>query len=260
MTRHNPIKAGYDLLLWEKYGIKIPITVDVSRNLHWLICGNSGSGKSYLALILIRNLVTEYRKDIVLTVIDFKNSDDYLFLKEYSRYYTGEESAKGLERFYEEYLKIKEGKIADNCLRILIFDEWAGFQIWETHQNKKQAEKYKSYLLEILLLGRSMLCGAWVIMQRNDAKYIEGRDQMFVTIALGKMSREMKQMIMQGEDLEQRDVYTCGEGIIRTDSGGTKFIKVPKLRDINKVRQQIVDILAQANTAEGGVGESSETV
>lgn len=145
-------------------------------------------------------------------------------------------------------------------MRILIFDEWVGFQIWETQQNKKQAEKYKRYLLEILLLGRSMLCGAWVIMQRNDAKYIEGRDQMFVTIALGKMSREMKQMIMQGEDLEQKDVYTCGEGIIRMDSVGTKFIKVPKLRDINKVRQQIVDILAQADTAEGGDGEASETV
>ena len=91
-----------------------------------------------------------------------------------------------------------------------------------------------------------MNCGAWVIMQRNDAKYIDGREQFFVTVSLGKMSREFRQMIMQGEDLEQRAAYSCGEGIIRTDAIGTKFLKVPKLRSVERVRQEILECLTKA--------------
>lgn len=256
--KHSPIAIGFDLDMWEKHGIRLPLYVPLEKNLHWQICGNSGSGKSYLTLMLLRNILEEYQTDIKVWFMDFKNSDDFSFMRGYSHYYTGTGCADGLEDFYAEYQKVKDGEIQDNTIRLMLFDEWAGFQIWETQQNKKQAERYRGYLLEILLMGRSMLCGAWVIMQRNDAKYIEGREQMFVTIVLGKMSREMKQMIMQGEELEQKEVYSCGEGIIRMDSIGTKFIKVPKLRSIRHVKQQIWDCLAQADTAGGGGGEVPE--
>ena len=258
MTRikHKPIKVGYDLELFEKYNQRVPLYVDAEKSPHGTICGSSGSGKSYLTLMLLRNLLVEYQNDIKLWFMDFKNSSDFSFMNEYAHYYAGVDCAEGLENFYQEYLQVKDGSIIDGKLRIMIFDEWAGFQIWQTHQNKKLAEQYKGYLLEILLMGRSMLCGAWVIMQRNDAKFIEGREQMFFTIVLGKMSKELKQMILQGEELEQRDVYSCGEGIIRMDSIGTKFIKVPKLRDTDLVKQQILSCLTQADTAEGGDGEA----
>ncbi len=252
MTEHNGIKAGYDLDAYEKYSLKLPVCIPLQKCPHWLICGNSGSGKSYLTLMLLRNVLKEFLEDVRLWILDFKSSEDFSFLKGYSHYYSGTDCGNGLENYYNEYRKVKNGEIKDGVLRLLIFDEWAGFQIWETQQNKKQAEKYKGYLLEILLMGRSMMCGVWIIMQRNDAKYIDGREQFFVTIALGKMSREFKQMIMQGEELEQRTVYSCGEGIIRTDSIGTKFLKVPKLRSMERVRQEISQRLTGAGDA-GGV-------
>ena len=158
-----------------------------------------------LTLMLLRNVLKEFREDVRLWIMDFKSSEDFSFLEGCARYYCGAECAEGLEDYYREYQEVKSKKAKDGILRLIVFDEWAGFQIWETQQNKKQAEKYKGYLLEILLMGRSMNCGAWVIMQRNDAKYIDGREQFFVTVSLGKMSREFRQMIMQGEDLEQRD-------------------------------------------------------
>lgn len=252
MSEHSAIKVGYDLDVYEKHGVKLPIYAQMQKCPHWLICGNSGSGKSYLTLMLLRNVLKEFREDVRLWIMDFKSSEDFSFLEGYNRYYCGAECAEGLEDYYREYQEVKSKKAKDDILRLIVFDEWAGFQIWEAQQNKKQAEKYKGHLLEILLMGRSMMCGVWVIMQRNDAKYIDGREQFFVTVALGKMSREFKQMIMQGEDLEQRAAYSCGEGIIRTDAIGTKFLKVPKLRSISRVRQEISERLTDAGDA-GGV-------
>lgn len=249
MTEHGRIKAGYDLDAYEKYNVRLPVYIPLLKCPHWLICGNSGSGKSYLTLMLLRNVLREFQTDVRLWIMDFKSSEDFSFLKGYSHYYSGTDCGNGLEDFYNEYQKVKNGETRDGILRLIVFDEWAGFQIWETQQNKKQAEKYKGHLLEILLMGRSMMCGVWVIMQRSDAKYIDGREQFFVTVALGKMSREFKQMVMQGEDLEQRAVYSCGEGIIRADSIGTKFLKVPKLRSMERVMQEIQGYLAQAGDA-----------
>lgn len=254
---HKPIKTGYDLNMFEQYNARLALSIDLTKNIHWQISGNTGSGKSYLVLFLIRNILIEFQSDIKIWLCDFKSSEDWSFMKGYSRYYAGSDCARGLEEFYAEYQQVKNGSIKDSRIRLLVFDEWAGFMVYETQNNKKQAEQYKSHLLEILLMGRSMLCGVWVIMQRNDAKYIDGREQFFVTVALGKMSREMKQMIMQGEELEQREVYACGEGIIRCDSFGTKFIKVPKLRSIDHVKRQIRGCLTQADNAGGGGGEAS---
>lgn len=260
MSKSNSIKVGYDLEMFEKLKIKMPIFVDLHSALHWLICGSSGSGKSYLTLMLLRNLLITYGDNIKLWILDFKNSEDYECCKNYSRYYTGKDCEQGLEDYYEEYQQVKNGTIKDSKIRLLLFDEWAGFQIWETQQNKKQAEKYKGYLLEVLLLGRSMLCSVWIIMQRIDAKFIEGREQFFVTIALGKMSRELKQMVMQGEDLEQREIYARGEGIIKMDSAQPRFLKVPKLKSVEHVQQQIRDCLVQADSTEGAGSQSPDPV
>ena len=256
-SKHKPVKVCYDLYMFERFHSQLALYIDLVKCLHWLICGNSGSGKSYMLLFVLRNILAEFQKDIKVWFCDFKSSEDFSFMIVFAHFYTGADCARGLEEFYTEYQQVKNGTIRDGLIRLIIFDEWAGFMVYETQKNKKQAEQYKGWLLEVLLMGRSMLCGVWVVMQRNDAKYIEGREQFFVTVALGKMSREMKLMIMQGEELKQREVYACGEGIIRCDTFGTKFIKVPKLRDVNLVKQQIMDCLMQADDAEGGGGEAS---
>lgn len=237
------IKVGFLLDLWDRRAVRLPISIPYLTNIHWLICGNSGSGKSYFVLYLLRNLLQSLGDRIVLWFCDFKSSEDFSFLSEYARYYAGAGCKRGLEEFYGEFEAVKNGSVKDDKIRLLFFDEWAGFQVWETSRDKKQAELYKQMLLEVLLMGRSMRCGVTVIMQRNDAAYIQGREQFFVTVAFGKMSVEMKRMVMGGEELEQKSVYQPGEGIIKSDSEGTRFLKVPQLRDPETVKQQILDAL-----------------
>lgn len=254
---HSPILAGYDLSAWERWGARLSLAVPYSENVHWLIVGNSGSGKSYYINWLLRNLLREYRDDVILTFCDFKHSEDFAFMRGYPGYYTGEACADGVDKFYAEYQRVKAGELNDGKLRLLFFDEWAGFQIWMTQQDKKRAEQYKAMVLEVLLMGRSMRCGVTIIMQRNDAAYLQGREQFFVTVAFGKLSPEMKRMIIPGEEIEQRDIYEPGEGIIRSDRFGTKLLKVPRLRSVPKVQQEIMSYLARATDASAaGGGES----
>ena len=191
--KHAEIRVGYDLDLWRAGNLRLPLSVPLDTCPHWLLCGNSGSGKSYLLLLLLRNLLREYGDEVKLWVMDFKHSTDFAFLSGVPRFYTGADCAAGLEDYYQEFQNVRDGKLRDDRLRLLVFDEWAGFLVWETQQNKKQAEVYRRYLLEVLLMGRSIgsrACGVWVILQRNDAKYLDGRDQFFVTIALGKIDRK----------------------------------------------------------------------
>lgn len=53
------LTLGYDLDAWNGYGAKVPITTDISpvTNSHILICGMSGSGKSYYENALFSKLV-----------------------------------------------------------------------------------------------------------------------------------------------------------------------------------------------------------
>ena len=49
MIYSNDLLIGYDYDAWYGYGEKVPIYVDATKhNSHTLICGISGSGKSYL--------------------------------------------------------------------------------------------------------------------------------------------------------------------------------------------------------------------
>jgi len=77
MTEHNGIKAGYDLDAYEKYSLKLPVCISLQKCPHWLICGNSGSGKSYLTLMLLRNVLKEFLEDVKLWILDFKSSEDF---------------------------------------------------------------------------------------------------------------------------------------------------------------------------------------
>lgn len=42
------VKVGYLWDLWDRRAIRLPIAIPYLTNIHWLICGNSGSGKATL--------------------------------------------------------------------------------------------------------------------------------------------------------------------------------------------------------------------
>ncbi len=65
------LTLGYDLDRWRLFGEKVSITLDLSpkTNSHILLCGMSGSGKSYLeSQILAKLLLAEPDGEIYFAV------------------------------------------------------------------------------------------------------------------------------------------------------------------------------------------------
>ena len=54
MTMNSRLIIGYELDKWNGYGIKEPIEIDISTNTNsmTLLCGMSGSGKSFATNII----------------------------------------------------------------------------------------------------------------------------------------------------------------------------------------------------------------
>ena len=65
---------GFDLEIWQKSEIAVPIQLNIKTYCHALICGSSGSGKSYALLFLLKQLLDE---DVCLFLLDPKNSEDF---------------------------------------------------------------------------------------------------------------------------------------------------------------------------------------
>lgn len=86
MTMNSNLILGYDFDKWYGYGIKEPVITDISTktNSHTLICGMSGSGKSYAENILLARIASTEGK---VLFSDFKQDDSFTFLRKCPRYY-----------------------------------------------------------------------------------------------------------------------------------------------------------------------------
>ena len=73
---------GYDYDAWYGYSKKIPVTVDAStkNNSQTLICGMSGSGKSYLTNQSFARICLHGGGDSVVFFADFKQDDCFSHL------------------------------------------------------------------------------------------------------------------------------------------------------------------------------------
>ena len=88
------------------------------------------------------------------------------------------------------------------------------------------------------MLGRG--AGMFVIMalQRADANYITGRDNMGNALSLGTISKEAVRMLFP-DDTDLIQPKDRGHGYLRTDGKSLQEIVVPRIRDIGKLKKQI---------------------
>lgn len=236
------MKLGYDFEMWRNYDLKQILEIDLRSNLHCLITGASGSGKSYALKWLIANLLKE---NVDLFFCNFKRSEDFRFLEDYSRYFTYLDCASGLQEFHGIFKQAQAGIMEfSGRYHVLVFDEFPAFVMSTSMEDKKLAEQYKMMVAELLMLGRSYGFGVWLIMQRPDSLFLAhgARDNFHITISLGNISKETKGMLYSGEELPDR-IYKVGEGIAWIDGEGLKEVKFPKIRDISRLEESILQRL-----------------
>ena len=105
---------------------------------------------------------------------------------------------------------------------LLLYDEFPSslnyFGGIDKRDKTKKATDISNAVAEILMLGRGINCGVWIVTQRADASLFANgsRDSFMVFLGLGRMSKEQKGMIFAGEEVPNR-VYQRGEGCILAD-------------------------------------------
>lgn len=192
-----------------------PLNLDIGSHCHALVTGASGSGKSYALLFLLGSLL-QSNPETTVYFCDFKNSEDFAFLEGYAHFYSGDSCYQGVMKYYDSFCRARiAGKNRERHL--LIFDEYPAFINYLTTKDKQEKTKKAGDVLgviaEVLMLGRGIRYGVWIVTQRADATLFANgaRDNFMILLGLGRMSREQKGMIFSGEELPDK-IYRQGGG------------------------------------------------
>lgn len=200
---------------------------------HILICGATGTGKTYLSRLILAKS-GEYAK---LYLCDFKRDNGFLPFQNAKRYYCFEECQKGLEEVYKLLISRQKGEQDEIEPVILYFDEWASYL---NHHNKKQAEEEKRKLSNLLMMGRSFEIYVIVGVQRADAIYFQNaRDNFGMRIGLGNLGEEAKNMLFRDFLKEIVLVKGKGTGYMAIDSEFYQ-IQTPKITNIEKLEVSLL--------------------
>ncbi len=255
------IKYGYlydEYMRWDR---NVAINLNPNSHCHALITGSSGSGKSNAGLWLLANYMKIVESNIY--VCDFKAGSEWSFLSGYPRYYAGYNCVEGIREYYNQY---KNTKDTDKFHNLLILDEYSALVNYLTMQDKlnktKLALEVQSMISEILAMGRSRKSGIWMLLQRPDASILVNgaRDNFMVSIALGNMSKEHKQMLFSGYDLPKERIYRAGEGLLYADGIGAIEVKYPLLEDLPTWKYHIHRVLMDDFLKDAeGIGERSDS-
>lgn len=244
---------GYELLPFAEYGLSIPIRLETSSYPHMLITGASGSGKSMTLLFLMGKLL-QSAPNLELFICDFKNSIDFAFLEGYEHYYTGESCYSGVMAYYEVFSQLRADRASQTPKRyLLVVDEYPAFinflQMRDRADKTKLANDVLGAVAEILMLGRGISCGIWLLTQRADSALFSNgaRDNLMVMIGLGRMSKEQKGMIFPGQEIPDW-IFRAGEGMLLADGMEIKAVKYPIIKDPSAWKRHIIYILREADS------------
>lgn len=243
---------GFIREYFEKYGLATCIKLGVASHPHALITGASGCGKSKTVLFLIGKLLLS-NPEIVLYLCDFKNSDDFAFLKGYPHYYVGNACYDGIMDYYAQFTEAREN--GNNSKRyILICDEYPAFinylQMKDKTNKTKLANDILGAIAEILMLGRGISFGVWIVTQRADSTLFANgaRDNFMVIVGLGRLSKEQKGMVFPGQEIPDT-VFVPGEGMLLADGREIVAVKYPRIGNEADWKNHILEILGDNTLA-----------
>lgn len=221
---------GYDLDRWNLLGEKVPITIDLSpkTNSHILLCGMSGSGKSYLENALLAKLALA-EPDGEIYFADYKQEDSFAYLRGCPRYYPYKDALKALDVVHDRLLARQSGEDTSRNPVTLVWDEYMAQALALISEDKKAAAGVMGKVSEILMLGRSPSVRLAISCQRPDALAFPAGSRLNygVVVVLGAPVRSIYEMLLPDHmELLKGRQFGRGEGVAVLHGSDLKFIKV----------------------------------
>ncbi|HWJ96516.1 MAG TPA: DUF87 domain-containing protein [Acidimicrobiales bacterium] len=172
--------------------------IDLARTTHGLVCGSTGSGKSFLARRLIEQAVAS---GMDVSVADPKAAGDYTGAADVVA--DGPEASVAL---LEHVARALPDRMTEPCDPLLmVVDELSAVQLRVVGETAKEAkdrvDRIHAALGSICLMGRSARIHLLAITQRADTTAIPGwaRDQCSWRVAMGWMSPDGLRMMGFGD-------------------------------------------------------------
>ncbi|MBE5829732.1 MAG: DUF87 domain-containing protein [Butyrivibrio sp.] len=241
------LQLGYNLLTEKQ------IIADMEQTGHACIVGGTGSGKSVATMYLLYQLLKNYNAKI--TICDFKKSGDYEGISDDFAEFS--DVTECIETYYEDYQNTPEN---NPQIKLLLIDEYAGYIIWATQNDKKKSEKVKQVISEVLMCGRSRNCFIWIVLQRISASLfpagIGAIDNFQICMGLGRLSVESRKSLFAGEHLdnasfEERYHPKTGQGLVLIDGQELQPIQIPYIADKTRLKQLLQRMAKEKAAGEG---------
>jgi len=241
------LTLGYDLDIWSGFGKKQPITIDLSphTNTHILLCGMSGSGKSYSENLIMAKLAKNEPNGEIFFA-DFKGDDSFGYMKNCHRYYTFKDSLVALDIVHTRLLQRQAGVDTTRNPVTLIFDEYMAAVLNLLAEDKKKASAVMGKVSEILLLGRSLSVRFICVCQRPDALAFPAGSRLNygIVCVLGAAVRSIYEMLLPDfrEEVQGRQ-FGRSEGVVLLQGSELRYIKVPTVRNVEHMQQLCISAL-----------------
>lgn len=248
MMKQSKLLLGYDYDSWYNYKEKTPITTEVSTNTnsHTLICGMSGSGKSYLTNQIFARLCMFGGK---VYFADFKQDDSFTHLRGCPRYYPYDKTLEALDEVYTILHNRQSGADTSREFVTLIWDEYIANVLSLLSTDKKKAENVMRKVSELLMLGRSLAVRLICSCQRPDAAAFPtgSRLNYGVIIIVGAAIKSIYEMLIPKEYIELMGnrQFKVGEGVVLLQGTKMHFIKVPVIRNEQQLKEICIEALSR---------------
>jgi hypothetical protein len=242
MMKNSDLLLGYDYDKWHNYGQRLPVTVDISTktNCHIILCGMSGSGKSYAVNILFARLCTSCCSEAKFYFSDFKQDDQFSYLRNCDRYYPYDRTIEALEIVYEILHKRQSGEDISRSPVTLIWDEYMANILAIQNTEKKKADEIMRKVSEILMLGRSLAVRLVLSCQRPDASAFPSGSRLNygMILIVGAPIRSIYEMLIPKEYIEAIEdrAFDVGEGVALLQGSKLRFIKIPMVKEPEKMK------------------------